>query len=170
MPGAGTLAAVWEENAEVRMAMRAQGKMLRWPSPETTGVASLASLSLNRSAVCDAISILGPCMDEPKPPCVDWLKAEAGMLQNSLEAFQVKQLYALLNMELKPVHIYLDAWGVRRLFCLSTRKWKTPMNNFRDPWLLSISKMFCPGPYAPLRHGCDAGALGFDARCCPACG
>ena len=61
------------------MALRVQGKILRWPTAETTGVASLASLSLNRTVLHDTISVLGPYMFEPKPPCVDWLREEAGL-------------------------------------------------------------------------------------------
>ena len=48
---------------------------------------------------------------------------------------QVKQLYVLVNVEVKPVNLYLDAWGVKRMISLCLRRWRSPINNFRDSWI-----------------------------------
>ncbi|CAL1152500.1 unnamed protein product [Cladocopium goreaui] len=121
------LADTWEENHQIRKNLRLTGKMMVWPKVDLTGVATLQSLSANRLCVGDALCVWAThCPDHAKPPPVEWLKDE------------VKQLYELLSIEPKPINIYLDAWGVKRSISLCLRRWRAPINNFRDSWIFVI--------------------------------
>lgn len=71
------LASVWEENGSVRNALRQHGKILLWPSVQTTGVGTVAALRLNPTAVADALEIWASHSSTPKSPPIHWLKDEA---------------------------------------------------------------------------------------------
>ena len=56
--------------------------------------------------------------------------------------WQVKQLYALMNIEPTTVSVYVDAWGTKRLISLALRRWRSPINNFRDPWWMVFTLIY----------------------------
>ncbi|CAL1171742.1 unnamed protein product [Cladocopium goreaui] len=122
-PPRHALAALWEEDVVIRKTLRDNGKMLTWPKKALTGIATLSALSQNRAAINDALTIWASHETTPKSPPVEWLKDE------------VKQLYVLVNVEVKPVNLYLDARGVKWMISLCLRRWRSPINNFRDSWI-----------------------------------
>ena len=76
-PAKGLLAARWEQRAMVREQMRQNKKLLLWPSPVTTGVASQNSLKLNRYIIYDVLEEWGKVCEEPVAPPIGWLRQEA---------------------------------------------------------------------------------------------
>ena len=77
-PPTHELASVWEENSTVRRSLRQNKKILVWPNPKMTGVATVESLSTNRSAVQDALQLWASHSPVAKSPPVDWLREEVG--------------------------------------------------------------------------------------------
>ena len=77
-PAKGLLADRWEKRPLVREQMRLNKKLLLWPSPVTTGVASQASLKLNRYIIYDVLEEWGKVCEEPVAPPIGWLRQEAG--------------------------------------------------------------------------------------------
>ena len=78
MPAKGALMRRWEDRALIREQVRAHKRLLMWPSAELTGVASQASLKLNRFAIADILVEWGKTCKEPKAPPIGWLRDEAG--------------------------------------------------------------------------------------------
>ena len=77
-PPTHELASVLEENSTVRQSLRQNKKILVWPNPKMTGVASVESLSTNRTAVQDALQVWASHSSVAKSPPVDWLREEVG--------------------------------------------------------------------------------------------
>ena len=72
------LAGLWEDSFLVRHALHETGKVLRWPTVELTGIATLSGLSLNKQAVQDTLTIWASHNH-------DRLKDEAWFGQNPLQ-------------------------------------------------------------------------------------
>lgn len=80
-PEPALLAAAFEEDQSIRALYREnRGHLLRWPSPELVGVASLKALALNVRVLDTALRIWGQATPVPKGMSVDWLKKEATCL------------------------------------------------------------------------------------------
>ena len=80
-PPRHALAALWEEDVVIRNTLRDLGKMLKWPKKELTGIATLSSLSQNREAIKDALTIWAGHETTPKSPPIEWLKDEVCAVQ-----------------------------------------------------------------------------------------
>ena len=96
-PPSHELASVWEESSDVRRSLRQNGKLLVWPKPHLTGVATVEALRANRVAINDALKVWanhtqGSSM--PKSPPVDWLREEACQL---LGYKHMSQVYLLIS-------------------------------------------------------------------------
>ena len=96
-PPSHELASVWEESSDVRRSLRQNGKLLVWPKPHLTGVATVEALRANRVAINDALKVWanhtqGSSM--PKSPPVDWLREEACQL---LGYKPMSQVYLLIS-------------------------------------------------------------------------
>lgn len=79
-PQDGGLSKQWEGKAKLRIDLRLNKEMLRWPKKkgkETKGVPSMAALSLNLEAVQVGLEEWIRFQSTPKSPPVDWLKQEA---------------------------------------------------------------------------------------------
>ena len=78
-PQKDQLARRWEGRAVLREQMRAEKRLLVWPSKATTGVASLASLRMNRFAIADIVAEWASVCSEPRSPPIAWIRQEAGL-------------------------------------------------------------------------------------------
>ena len=85
-PEKGALARCWEARALVREQVGCQKKLLLWPSPVLTGVASQNALKMNKYVVADIIKIWSGSCGEPQPPPVAWLRQEAYLFVQNLHA------------------------------------------------------------------------------------
>lgn len=92
-PPRHALASLLEENFYVRKNLREGGRMLTWPKPELTGLATLQALSLNRMAISDALQIWGShSKEEVKSPPVEWLKDEA-MVSKKFSVYKLQSIF-----------------------------------------------------------------------------
>ena len=78
-PPKGLLANRWEQRPLIREQLRSEKKLLLWPAKVTIGVASQASLKLNRYVVADILTEWGKISEEPVAPPIGWLRQEAGL-------------------------------------------------------------------------------------------
>jgi len=92
-PPRHALASLLEEHFYVRKNLREGGRMLTWPKPELTGLATLQALSLNRMAISDALQIWGShSKEEVKSPPVEWLKDEA-MVSKKFSVYKLQSIF-----------------------------------------------------------------------------
>ncbi|CAE7310653.1 unnamed protein product [Symbiodinium necroappetens] len=122
-PDDGLLASAFEEDNGIRTLYREnRGHLLRWPSPELVGVASMKALALNVQVLAIALRIWGQVTPVPKGMSVDWLKKD------------VTKLHEMLSVggKGKTVPVYVDSWGIKRLATLAMRRWKSPIAKLRD--------------------------------------
>lgn len=68
-----------------------------------------------------------------------------------MHVLQVRQLYIMLNVEVKRVNVYVDSWGVKRHMSLAFRRWKTPIHNFRDGRLHGLMDIMTEA-WAPVQE------------------
>ena len=78
-PKEGLLAKRWDSKVFVRERMRAEHKLLIWPSKAMVGAASIPSLCLNRFIIAEVLLEWCPFCHEPKAPPIDWIRREAGV-------------------------------------------------------------------------------------------
>ena len=71
------LAKTWDGCEIVRDRMRTQGRLLDWPSAATTGVATKATLKLNRFIIRYTMMVWVEVSDGPKSPPIAWIRQEA---------------------------------------------------------------------------------------------
>ena len=71
------LAKTWDGCEISRDRMRTQRRLLDWFSAASTGVASKATLKLNRFCVRQTMQIWVDVADTPKSPPIGWLRQEA---------------------------------------------------------------------------------------------
>ena len=72
-----SLADAWEQNADIRHFLRAEGALIRWTKRETVGVVSLATLGLNHKVMSVLADIHCPTALKCKAPRVAFIKQEA---------------------------------------------------------------------------------------------
>ena len=85
------LAKMWDAHEFVRAQLRASGKILSWPSPASTGVASKASLKLNRFPMQILLKVWAAHCETPKSPPIAWLRQEVGSVAHAacMESFSL---------------------------------------------------------------------------------
>ena len=89
-PPLHALAKAWDGHDLIRAQVRNNGKLLSWPSPSATGVASKASMKLNRFSVQIVLRVWGGTCLSPKSPPIGWLREEVGL-------WHVKVLHAAMH-------------------------------------------------------------------------
>lgn len=78
LPVPRKLAQKWEGNALIRGSLREGKRLLQWPQPQQTCVATVAAVKLNRQVVVELMELWAGCCPIPKSPPVDWIRNEAG--------------------------------------------------------------------------------------------
>ena len=72
-----SLADAWEQDADVRHFLRAEGALIRWTKRETIGVVSLATLGLNHKVLSIVADWHCPHAAKCKAPAVALIKQQA---------------------------------------------------------------------------------------------
>ena len=70
------LAKSWKKHHELREDIMREGRVLFWPTTETTGIISMAALKLNVNLLLLAAQKWVPQKKNPKTVPVDWVKEE----------------------------------------------------------------------------------------------
>ena len=71
------LAAAWDNDPNIRNAIRHRGTTLRWPNEKTVGICSQSALGLNALLILEAAKVWCPQKASPKTLPVFWVKHEA---------------------------------------------------------------------------------------------
>ncbi|CAE7194949.1 unnamed protein product [Symbiodinium sp. CCMP2592] len=140
----GQLATVWDEDKAIRARARATKMLTRWPAPKSKGIPSMKAINL----CCDPLYHLAkrwcPLFKEPKSPPVPLLRAEAPRCKTCFRIFfascctytpyipQILEFRRIMGFEEDEVLVYLDSWGLRRLFSLAIRR-RSSARKRRDP-------------------------------------
>ena len=106
-PEKHSLTTTWEQNILVQEAFRSNDHhLLKWPSRELIGVASLRALALNKLAVEETIKVWSSSCPNPKSPPIDWLKQEVAHACPPIVA-QKPTLLRIIDTYFIPIYIYI---------------------------------------------------------------
>ena len=106
----GELAKAWEANHVIRARGRASQALLKWPSAKTKGIASMQAIHMNADCLLLFAQKWCPLLATAKSPSVRLLRPEVVAWRKEM------------NLEEDLVLVYLDTWGLRRLFSLAVRR------------------------------------------------
>ena len=109
-PDEDVLAKAFEGSNQVRASYRDnKGHLLRWPSPQLVGVASMKALSMNVDVLQVALQVWGEVTPVPKSMSIDFLKREATCLHRRLGNLIPKPYrYPLIYYIYIYIYIYLQ--------------------------------------------------------------
>ena len=71
------LSGLWDDDPDIRNAIRRRGAMLRWPNEKTVGICSQIAVALNAALLLEAARIWCPQQRASKTLPVFWVKHEA---------------------------------------------------------------------------------------------
>ena len=77
-PQRGALCTAWDSHPLIREYTRANGKLLSWSSPATTGVGNYGNLRINRWVIQKILETWVTTATTPKAPTIGFFRHEAG--------------------------------------------------------------------------------------------